>query len=552
MATPNLTLAEFPPVSTAQWEAAVIKDLKGQDYTKRLVWQSDEGIAVKPYYRSEDIAVLPAEGPLAKGAWRILERIDAKDVAAANRAAHKALGNGADDVCFVGAPLTVADVNALIDGLPLALCGIHFVSGERAAEVLPVLAQVLAKRPFRGSLDYTPGASFDSAAVAAIRAAAPDFRPVMVDAARYQDEGSTAVQALGFGLSQAADLVAKYDAGGSLYFSFAAGANYFFEIAKVRAARQAWAQVLEAFGKPAEMVIHSRTSHWTKTLFDPWVNLLRTTTEAMSAALGGSDVVWVEPFDSTYKEADETSLRLARNTQIVLKKEAWLDRVADPAAGSYYLEALTDALAREAWKVFQAAQAGADPEAAVAKSRAAKEAAVGSRRRSVLGTNQYPNRKETMLGRIEREDPRPRAARGFEAIRLRTERNGSAPKFLLLEMGDLKMRKARSGFTSNFFGCAGFEVQIVQAATAEAAVALIVEKGADVAVLCSSDDEYAGIAAGVIGGLRAAGKQTPVVVAGNPKDAEQLTAAGVAEFVHIRTNAAQSLTAWQDKLGVKK
>jgi methylmalonyl-CoA mutase len=162
-----------------------------------------------------------------------------------------------------------------------------------------------------------------------------------------------------------------------------------------------------------------------------------------------------------------------------------------------------------------------------------------------VGTNQYPNLAERMLPEIEHLDPAPRAACIFEEIRLRTERHaartGHTPRFLLLEAGDVKMRKARSGFSANFFGCAGFEIQFADAVTGDP----------DVVVLCSSDPEYAALAPRVIQELRDAGKATPVIVAGNPADSiEQLKQAGVADFVHVRVNAAEVLRAWQQRLGV--
>jgi methylmalonyl-CoA mutase len=254
---------------------------------------------------------------------------------------------------------------------------------------------------------------------------------------------------------------------------------------------------------------------------------------------------------------------LARNTQIVLKAESSLDRVVDPAGGSYYVEALTESLAQAAWKVLQDVEAAGGYTKAcenglfaneIKKSRDAKETAVASRRRSILGTNQYPNLKERMLPQIKvnTEEGSPRAAQVFERIRLRTERSGKAPLFLLAEYGDLKMRKARSGFSLNFFGCAGFEVKNAVCASAGEIVKTAIERNAAAVVLCSSDDEYAKIAGPVVGGLKAAGKDIPVIVAGNPKDAEQLKQDGVADFIHVRTNAAQTLSAWQQKLGVKE
>jgi methylmalonyl-CoA mutase len=543
----DLTLAEFPPVSTEQWEAAIRKDLKGKAPKQKL------------FYRAEDAA--PGRLPCVLGArdtneWRIRELV--YDAASARAA----LDAGADEIRFV---VDDQSIEQMLDSLPLDRCAVHFEAGERAAEVL----EALLLRPLaRGSVDYEPLPDFDRAAkLVAQSRALRDFRVITIRAHRFSDAGSTIAQELGLALAEGVEIMAQLtdrgvapaQAASALAFSFGIGSNYFFEIAKLRAARTLWARALESFqpglAQAAEMTIYARTSHWTATIYDPHVNLLRSTTAAMAAAIGGADALEVEPFDGTYREPGESGRRLARNTQIILKQEAWLDRVVDPAGGSYYVEVLTDSLAREAWKLLQQVEAAGGflkyaatgvLERDIAKARADREAAGSTRRCSIVGTNQYPNLAERALPRIEREDTTPRAASAFEQIRLRTERHaartGHTPRFLLLEAGDMKMRKARSAFATNFFGCAGFEIETSDALTGDP----------DAIVLCSSDAEYASLAPRVIQGLRAAGKSTPVIVAGNPADSiEQLQQAGVADFVHIRSNVVEVLRAWQERLGVQ-
>jgi methylmalonyl-CoA mutase len=397
-------------------------------------------------------------------------------------------------------------------------------------------------------------------------------REGLIEAYRLQDNGANVVQELGFAIAEAAEAMAtKTEAGltaaeaaSKISFAFGVGSNYFFEIAKFRAARLLWSRVAASFNLPdpeaAKAKIHARTSRWNKTVYDPYVNVLRSTTEAMSAAIGGADSICVAPFDETYREPDELSERLARNTQIILQKEAYLDRVADPAAGSYYVESLTDAIAKQAWKLFQQVEgmggynkASGFIKEELAKSQKAKVAAIASRRTAILGTNQYPNLKEKMLAEYKRPlEGVKRGAVVFETIRLRTERHAAAggkiPKFLLAEIGNLKMRKARSGFATNFFGCGGFEIVTRAFADVDEAAKAAEEWQADVVVLCSSDEEYSTLAGPLCGKVK-----VPVIVAGYPKDTiEQLKKDGVADFVHVRTNAAESLADWQQKLGVKE
>jgi methylmalonyl-CoA mutase len=188
--------------------------------------------------------------------------------------------------------------------------------------------------------------------------------PFTIHGAEFAEAGATAVEEIGFTLAAGVDYLAALAerevdvncAAAALEFSFAVGSNYFFEIAKFRAFRMLWARAIESFGgthEAAKARIAARTLGWNKTVYDPCVNILRATTEAMAAVLGGADTVTVTPFDACYKAPDEASRRLARNTQLLLKHEAWLGRVADPGGGSYALETITDSLAREGWRIFQ-------------------------------------------------------------------------------------------------------------------------------------------------------------------------------------------------------
>jgi methylmalonyl-CoA mutase len=354
-------------------------------------------------------------------------------------------------------------------------------------------------------------------------------------------------------------------AAASIAFSFSIGANYFFQIAKFRAFRMFWASAVKSFGENAECArprIHARTSRWNQTIYDPHVNILRATTEAMSAVLGGADSITVAAFDECYRTPDEASRRLARNTQIILKREALLSNVADPGGGSYYLEVITDFIAREGWKLMQSLEAGGGYRKAVADGRLAKalqhsmakrEKAVASRRRIFTGTNQFADPSERALSRLEplRLAGDRRGAQVYESIRLRTERHaantGSVPRILLAEFGDLKMRSARSNFAANFFACAGFDIVAHRFQNADE----IATSDADLIVLCSSDPEYLELATEVACKLKAHGRATPLIVAGNPECAEELQAVGIADFIHIRSNPIEVLTSWQQRLGIK-
>jgi methylmalonyl-CoA mutase len=577
MAADNL-LQEFPPVSTQSWEEVIRKDLKGADYSRKLIWKTEEGLAVKPYYRAEDIAGLehqdtaPGEFPYMRSArltgdWRIREEIDAADPERARQTACGAIAAGAEEISFSDVAIKDAsDLRTLLANLQET--PVHFAKADES------LIRLLIERQdsSQTSTGWNPLMNLDFAAEV-IASAPSTLEPFTIHGEEFEESGATVIEEIGFTLAAAVDFLAEMQfrkveierAAASIAFSFAIGSNYFFQIAKLRAFRILWARAVESFGggrTSAKAKIHARTSRWNKTIYDPHVNILRGTTEAMSAVFGSADSITVAPFDECYKIPDEASLRLARNTQILLKQEALLSQVADPGAGSYYLEVVTDFIAREGWRTMQAIEASGGYRRALQdgriaqaldKSLATREDAVASRRRIFVGTNQYPSLSEEALDRIDfsRMNYSKRGAQVYEELRLRTERHaaktGTCPRVLLAEIGDSEMRSARSSFAADFFGSAGFDI-VMQLffSTDEIAVC-----EAELIVLCSSDAEYLALAAGLTRKLKSLGRETPVLIAGYPESAEQLLAAGVADSIHIRSNPIKVLLKWQQQLGIK-
>ncbi len=520
MATENL-LKEFPPVSTQTWEEAIARDLKGADYAKKLIWQSEDGLAVKPYYRAENLAKIgflnTAHGDVGEshdvppsGEWSIREEIDATVPGAANRAALSAIAAGAEEIAFCNVLVqNASDLGLLLANLQEI--PVHFQNA--GAPFLRLLIERMKERPdsARISTGFSPLANLDVAAEILIASPSP-LVPFTIGGSELEESGATTVEEAGFTLAAGVDFLAEMESRGvevaraaaSVEFAFAIGANYFFQMAKFRAFRMLWTRALESFGGAPESArahIHARTSRWNKTIYDPHVNILRTTTEAMSAALGGVDSITVAPFDECYKSPDEASRRLARNTQIILKREALLTRVADHGAGSYYLEVVTDFIAHESWKLMQSIEADGGYRKAAAdgmvnqtleRSLSARERAVASRRRVFTGTNQFTDPQDRALDRVDplRVSEMRRGAQSFESLRLRAERHeastGNLPRVLLAEFGDVKMRSARSNFAANLFACAGFEIVTQRFSSAEEIAAC----DAELIVLCGSDAEY--------------------------------------------------------------
>ena len=359
-------------------------------------------------------------------------------------------------------------------------------------------------------------------------------------------------------------------------FNMGVSSNYFMELAKFRAARMLWAQIVKQYGaddKACRQVVHATTSKFNQTIYDAHVNLLRSQTETMSAALAGVDSITVTPFDTPYKTPDDFSERIARNQQFLLKEESHLDKVVDPAGGSYYVETLTVAIATEAWKLFlavedeggflKAVNAGS-VQKAIREASEKRHTDVARRKEILLGTNQYPNINEMAAEKIEIKPacgcgcshgddeakgeglPTTRAASDFEALRLATEAAANRPKVFMLTIGNLAMRLARAQFSTNFFGCAGYEIiDNLGFDTVEQGVDAALEKGADVIVLCSSDDEYATLAPEAFKYLDG---RAQFVVAGAPACMDDLKAQGINDFIHVRCNVLDTLRDFNARL----
>jgi methylmalonyl-CoA mutase len=520
----------------------------------------------------------------------------------------------AGDVRDTGLSLsTIDDVEAALRGVELGAVPLFASAGVAAPALVSLLTGWLVRQgqpatelhgavtgdPLgewlrRGDLPVTLDAAFDglAALTAQVRRDGLRLRTLGVDAGAWAEAGANAVQELAFGLATGTAYLRALDQRGlgvdetapRVLFTYALGSNLFMEIAKLRAARLIWARAVQAAGGGAEaqrLVCHGRTTRWNKTLLDPHVNLLRTTTEAFAGVVGGCAGLQVGAFDECYRAPDEFSRRLARNLQIILAEECQLSQVVDPAGGSWYVETLTRQLAAKAWSLFQdverrggmaAAIREGYPQGLVEKTAADRIAAVELRRDGIIGTNLHPNLREKIPANeiasrpaagsgsapaIKPLVPR-RRAEPFEALRRRTEafliRTGARPTVFLAGLGPRKQHAARADFSSAFFAAGGFEPVVGKGLeTPEAAARAALESGAPMVVICSTDDTYPALVPPLAQALKAAPKPPQVVLAGLPATPElqqQYKAAGVDEFIHLRANCAKVLAAFQDKLGL--
>ena len=609
---------QFPPVSTEEWRAKVEVDLKGADFNKKLVWRTNEGFNVQPMYRAEDIKdlkttdSLPGEYPFVRGTktnndWYIRQEIEVCCPKAANEKATEVLGKGVTSLGFkLKEDIDAEGLKTLLAGIDLAKVEVNFdccpnKALQLAKDLVEVVKAAGAADTFSGSIGFDPfrrllkhGKDFpkDIKALAAeiVKAVADvkNLRVLAVNTDKLCNAGAYIYQELGYALSWGNEWLSQLtdagidatEAAKRIKFNMGISTNYFMEIAKFRAARMLWAQIVKQYEPKCDcackMNVHATTSEFNQTIFDAYVNLLRSQTESMSAALAGVDSITVTPFDKQYKNPDEFSERLARNQQLLLKEESHLDKIVDPAGGSYYVETLTMSIANEAWKLFlateeqggfYAALKAGEVQKAVNESSDKRHTDVARRKESLLGTNQFPNFNEVANDKIECEGGKcccghnndaeaetdavealknTRAASEFEALRLETERSGKRPKVFMLTIGNLAMRLARSQFSANFFACAGYQIiDNLGFDTVEAGVEAAMEKQADVVVLCSSDDEYATLAPEA---FKALAGRAEFVVAGAPACSDDLKAVGITEFVNVRSNVLETLKAFNAKL----
>lgn len=611
--------SEFPPVSTEEWLEKVTTDLKGGDFEKKLVWKTNEGFKVQPFYRASDIEglkstdALPGEFPFLRGnkksdnSWLVRQSIVVTDFKEANAKAVKLTEKGVDSFCFriKGKDVNKENILTLIDGINPEAIEINFCTCQKKSLELAeiVMAEYAAKNynaeKVQGSINFdaintilSKGKDVENwkeiaKALIETCAAFPKFRPISVNALSLNNAGSYIFQELGYALAWGNEYmntltemgVSADEAAKAIKFNFGISSNYFMEIAKFRAARMLWAEIVKQYEPKCDcsckMIAHAETSSFNLTLFDSHVNLLRTQTESMSAAIAGIHSMTVTPFDKAYAEPAEFSEHLARNQQLLLKEECHLDKVVDPSAGSYYIETLTASIAEQAWKLFtevenaggmlEAAHAGTVQDSINASNTARHEAAA-KRREILLGTNQFPNFTELADGKLplekccccggKEECERPyktlnfnREASEFEALRLQTEKSGRRPKAFMLTIGNLAMRQARAQFSCNFLACAGYEViDNLGFKTVEEGVQAAMDAKADIIVLCSSDDEYAEYA---IPAFKAIDGKAMFIVAGNPACAEDLKAAGIENFIHVRCNVLETLKEYNATLGIK-
>jgi methylmalonyl-CoA mutase len=635
----NNLFADFEPVSRAEWEEVIQRDLDGADYKEILYWDTREGFSSLPFYTREDLKnltlpeSLPGEYPYLRGTkqsnnWNIAEDVTASGIEEANGLAKQALKAGADTLYFFmqaspnegmlggdlfGLPLqNQKDMRILLDGIDFGKTSFYFDGGITTPLLPGIFINELerqnietADRPDLFHYDpFTWGARHGrwpnrqqrTASIIEDLCQLP-FQTLGIDGTFYHHCGSSIIQELGTALAIGSEYLATATekgvpvakAAASIHMRLPVGSLYFPEIARFRAVRMLWSKMVSAYdseaGKNAKLYLLAETSPWNKTVTDPYNNVLRSTTEAMSAVIGGADSVRIAPLDDRFRLPTDFSRRIARNIHHILQHESRFHKVTNPAAGSFYIEQLTDTVAAKSWEFFQflekqggfiKAVEGGFLQNAIKSSGKEKQNAVRKREQIFVGCNHFPDQNEkipekpykyrpvqslhqtgnskltnTTLAAIKKifadgayigdslntvfnvqKQLYPPlepvyAAQEFEELRTRTQKlhskSGKLPVAVILSAGDKKMRIARASFARNFLGVTGYDIQETSAnGSIDSTFGQITSLRPDIIVLCSSDKEYAQLLES-FGQLPGKMKKADpiLMLAGNPGSSEQ-------------------------------
>ncbi len=600
MAKPLKLFEEFEPVSREAWKEKAISDLKGEDFDRKLVWKTDENILIQPFYTKEDLNEIELEKfqlPGKERKWSNFVQINVADPVQSNQLARKMLDFDANGFLFKVDQVDKVDFGLLLKDLDPSLVKIAFQLSYPSPSFVRnyfdyLKSQDISLEKISGFIETDilgewsvsgQNADFDELArQVQLTSEAKDFRGLIFNSHSFVNSGSGIIQELAFTLNKVVAILDQLSERGlyikdllpELGFHLAIGGDYFFEIAKLKAFRKLASAILTQYdGEPPHIHILSSNSDWSKTLYDPNVNMLRNTTESMSAILGGCDALLIQPHDSSYRDPDKFSYRVALNISNILKEESYFDKVVDPSAGSYYIENLTREIAENALKLFQEIEAKGGYIQAfkdetiqklIGELSSKKQTDISTRKRVYVGTNKYPDPEEKISYKndLNIDDQNTdiqllksnRSTESFERLRQRTQQHfekvGSLPKVYLACFGNLAMRKARASFSSEFFGTAGFEIlgEFYDEDTERCAIKSA-ESDADIVVICSSDPDYHERAKQFIETFRKNSANKKLILAGYPADlVDELLKSGLDSFIHMKTDVVEFISGLQNEL----
>jgi len=608
-------IPEFEPATREAWLALVEKVLRG-GRIEGLVSRTAEGLSVEPLYtRSELAGAAAGRSAYFPGGWDIRQRCAEPDPKAANAAILDDLAGGVTSLLLqirapgqAGLSYAAEPLDAALHGVFLEGCAIGLDARENTMDAAGSLIEIWRQRgigenQWRGAFNYDPlgvlartGTLYYPASRACEIAAkfASDCRTMsnvtalLADGRPYHEAGAGEAQELAAMLATLVAYLRACETAGvrprtsfsKIALALAADADLFLTIAKLRATRKLAARIAQACGASHaadRMPLWAATSERMMAKRDPWVNVLRTAIACTGAALGGADAVTVLPFTWALGRPDAFARRIARNTHLVLQAESSLGRVTDPAHGAWFIEKMTDELARKSWELFQAIEArggmGAALESGLIQAEVARTASqradsIATLRQELTGVSVFPRLADDGVEVAPHPPAEPivkggtsvvpllahRLAEPFETLREASDAHlaatGKRPQIFLACLGEVAAHSARATWTRNFLAAGGIEAIVSDGLNASSdAGKAFSESGASLACLCSCDAVYAELAEATIGALKAAGARQ-VLLAGRPRQEAALRAVGLDGCIIAGSNALASLARIYDALGI--
>ncbi len=595
----SLLFAEFDPVTKQEWVDKANIDLKGANFNKKLVWKNLSKIDVQPFYNTEDHQeFLNNTGENSKNLinYRLIKVKSGKK---GNKLALKAVEEGINGLLF-DLPKKHIPLNKLLKNIDLNIIAVSFKLRKNEVEVAKgyisyVRKQGVLSENLRGYFDleiiqkYVTKGKNDPKKFKKVEKLIeltkdyPNFKAISISGGIYLDSGANQVQEVAYTLNslvcfiqiflkKGIDIQTIFD---NLQFELATGSEYFIEIGKFRAFNSLIYMLAKEYGiKDFSYTLTAKTSIWNKSVTDANTNMLRATTETMSAILGNVDGIMVDPYDSEFNKASDFSSRIAGNIATILMEESNFGKVINPVDGSYYIEEVSVKLAQKALELFKSVEEYGGYYLAfengiiqqqIAEISLIKIKLIGHRKLAMVGVNKYPNLIETIDAKIlSNKFSKPnykktvltpkRAAFEIEALRKVTEnlakKTGQRPVLELTSFGNLNMRKARAAFAYDFMGVSGFKMLSEKShCCAETAAKSSAKSESDVVVICSSDKDYKESALDFVKTFRVINKDKVLILAGNPIElADELTEAGLDSFIHVRSDIISIISSVQDKI----
>lgn len=596
MGIQNMRDQSFPAASIEDWKVKSEETLKGKT-VEALAKETFEEIKLKPLYTFSDYYATgqyPSQGDYRRGIhplgyigkqWEVAQLLSIQE-GTLREELISAFAKGQTAISFEVNESLLLQLNELEefhDEYPYSINakGFHrkFINGIKGLNSANKATGYIGLDPIAllaelGAKEDNIAEKYDSlfSTVEKAGEAMPHLKTILVDTTPYHNGGANAVQELAIAIATGVAHIEELKGRGmpiesilsKLVFQFSIGANFFMELAKLRTARVLWSKISEAYGVDESlrgMVISATTSNFTKTVYDPYVNMLRSGNEAFAAVLGGIQYLHVSPFDEPEGKSSPFSERIARNTQLILREEAHLTKTIDPAGGSWYVEHLTTELADKAWDLFLLIEEKGGIvetlkegwlQSEIARVRGKREKDISTRKRTIVGTNNYADLKGESLKTRKRMNEKKefsliepilkkRLTENYEGLREKAAQLKSATVGLIT-LGELKSHKARADFVTGFLAPGGIATDLSgEVNNTEEAKAFIEKTKYHHYCLCGSNDAYETEGLKLVQELKEIYPNLKLYLAGMPEVKEIWLEAGITDFIHIRSNCYGTL-----------